>query len=287
MQWNNAKNLMLVFFVLVNVLLFVIARQEASGHTLTRERENAIQMVFAQNNINMYHPIPRHFAPMRPLRIAGYDYDIDRLLLMFFPPGAVIAHTEGINRDEFVSGDRQLVISHGDIFFISGLNNEGTPDQDAAIALTQAFIREHYPDFRLDTQSTRVARRGGLRIFYRQEYQGHLIHTSFVEFLVTGQEDDLIIEEVDIHYGRSMGFAYMYREIAGPDEALLTFVQNIRRLRDDPVLITNMDIAFVYFQNVLGSRDAYTSVYAYPFYRIFIEGQDEPFLINAYSNQMQ
>jgi len=282
MQWDRAKNFMLVFFLLANVLLAALIRYEAGTHTMTRERENAIQAVFAQNNINMYYPIPRQFAPMRALRVAGYDYDIDHLLAVFFPSYAEINHIEDTNRDEFIWENLRMVISNGYISFVSGLGITGVPDRDAAIALTQPFIEEHYPDFKLDIHSTRLARRGGLRIFYRQEYQKHIIHTNFIEFLVTGEGDylpNLVIEEVDIQYVRPMGFAYLPRELVGPDEALLTFVQNISRHGYEPVLITHMDI--VYFQPVSGQQ------YAEPFYRIFIEGQDEPFLINAYMNQMQ
>ena len=280
MQWNRAKNFMLVFFLLVNVLLLALIRYEAGAYTLTRERENAIQAVFAQNNINMYSPVPRRFSPMRALQVANHDYDIERLLNIFFPPYAEISHVGDGRRDEFTWENLRLIISDGYVFFISGLGITGVPDQDAAIALTQAFIDEHYPDFRLDIQSTRQARRGGLRLFYRQEYQGHIIHSNFVEFLVTGAGDDLVIEEVDIHYVRPVGFAYLPRDLVGPDEALLTFVQYVRHNSYEPVLITHMDIVYFHFPS---NRQAYVG----PTYRIFIEGQDEPFLINAYTNRMQ
>ena len=278
MQWDKSKNYMLIFFLSVNILLAVLIRYEAGGHNLTRERENAIQTVFAQNNINMYYPIPRQFNPMRALRVAGYDYNIERLLYIFFPPYAEISYREGDQWYEYYWGNMRLTISGGYVFFVSGFGISGVPNQDAAIALTQAFVDEHYPDFKLDIQSTRQARRGGLRIFYRQEYQRHIIHTNVLEFLITGEGDDLVIEEVDIHYARPLGFAYLPRDLKGPDEALLTFVQYIRRRSYEPVLITHMDI--VYSQAVAGST------YVEPFYRIFIEGQDDPFLINAYNIQM-
>jgi len=219
--------------------------------------------------------------------VAGHDYDTDRLLAIFFPPEAKgeITHVSGINRDEFTWESIRLVIANGAVFFVSGLNNTGVPDMDEAKALAQIFIEEYYPDFELDAQSTREGMRGGLRLFYRQVYQGHFIHTNFVEFLITGEGDDLLIEEVDIRYGRPIGFAYLPRELVGPDEALLTFVQHIRRHNDMPIIINHMDIA--YFQTTSGLREAYITIYADPFYRIFIEGQEEPFRICAYTNRMQ
>ena len=284
MQWDKAKNLMIVFLLLTNLMLVALIRYGTVGHSLSRERIDAIQTVFAQNNINMYYPIPRNFEPMRSLQVAAYNYNVHRLLSIFFPPYAEITHEEDINWDEFTYRNLRLIVSHGAVYFVSDQNATGIPDKNAAIDLTQNFIRQHFPDFRLDIQSTREAQRGGLRIFYRQEYQGHLIHTNFVEFLVTGEGDDIVIEEVDIQYSRPISFVYMPRPLAGPDEALLTFVQNIWRLGDTPVLITHMDI--VYFQTASGLTESYIPIYAEPFYRIFIEGQVEPFLINAFTNQM-
>ena len=285
MQWDRAKNFMLIFFLLANVMLAALIHYDSNSYTLTREMENAIFAVFSQNDIEMNYPIPRQFSPKRPLLVAGYDYDIERLLSTFFPPYAIeeIEHTEGANREVFTWEDLRLVISSGYIVFDSGLTALGVPDKSAAITLTQSFIREHYPDFRLDIYSTREVRRG-LRIFYRQEYQGHLIHTNFVEFLVTGDGDDLIIEQVDIQYGRPLNFTYAPRELIGPDEALLTFVQIIRQQTDAPILITYMDIAYIQTSVGFLSETYAPTIYAEPVYRIFIDGWVEPFRINAFRN---
>jgi len=259
-----------------------LIRYETGSHTLTRERENAIQAVLTQHNINMYHTMPRNFAPMRALRFTGYDYDTTRILAIFFPYHAIesgqINHVSETNRDQFTWENMSLVITESNVFFVSGIGMTGVPNKDAAIAITQAFIDEYYPDFVLDIQSTREAMRGGLRLFYRQEHQGNIIHSNFIEFLVTGDGDyfpHIVIEEVDMHYSLPMGFAYMPREIVGSDEALLSFVQSPQN--QGSMLITHMDI--VYYQ-------VRFAAYAEPFYRIFIEERDEPFLINATTNRM-
>jgi len=284
MQWDKAKNFMLAFFVIANILLAALTYYETGSHTLSRERMDAIQTVFVHNNIEMYYQIPRSFAPLRPIRVAGHDYNIENLISIFFPAYADVHKSGDANREVFTYENLSMVISNGYIVFDSGVSHIGTPNKEAAISLTQDFINKHYSDFRLDLQSTRIVNRG-LRLFYRQEYQGHLIHTNFVEFLVTGEDDDLFIEQVDIQYGRPMGFAYQPRELIGPDEALLTFVQNIRLINNEHIFITYMDLA--YFQTTSGLRETYMPIYAEPFYRIFIEGLDEPFRIHAYTNRMQ
>ena len=286
MQWEKAKNLMIVFFLAANILLAAVNRNEAVSYQLTREREAAIQTVFHNNDITLYHPIPVQFSPMRALLLSGQDYDIERLKKIFFPLYAAPEHIQDVMRDVFIWEDMRLTISGDYVFFVSGLGITGVPDLDAAIKLTQDFIDAYYPEFIIDIQSTRQARRGGLRIFYRQVYQNKIIHTNYIEFLITGEADDVVIEEVDIRYNRPIGPAYMPRELVGPDEALLTFMQYIRSRSYEPILIRYMDI--VYLQQPAGLRENNITLYSYaePFYRIFIEGLDEPFLINAYTNRM-
>ena len=279
MLWERAKNYMLIFFLLINLLLLALVWYETDTHVLPRERVNAINAVLMQNNINISYPIPTDFRPMRALQVANYDYDIERLKSIFFPAYADISHTGGNRRSEFTWQNIRLVIDDGRVFFTSGLGVTGVPDYAAALMLTQAFIDEYYPDFVFDAQSTRQARRGGLRLFFRQKYQNHVIHSNFIEFLITGTGDELVIEEADIHYLRPLGFAYQPRDLIAPDEALLTFVQEIRRQTYEPVLITYMDIAYVSFSG-RGQQ------YAEPVYRIFIDGGDEPFLVNAYTNRV-
>ncbi|MCL2016446.1 MAG: hypothetical protein FWG68_09405 [Defluviitaleaceae bacterium] len=289
MRWERAKSFIIIFFAATNIILALLIHHEAEAHSLTTERETALNTVLARNNIVLTNQLVNNFAPMRLLQLDNYDYDIDRLLAMFFPEDADIAHATATNFDEFTWQNSQLTISNGYIAFVAGHGVIGVPEIAAAIELTQNFIDTYYPHFILDINSTRLARRGGLRLFYRQEYQGQIIHTNFVEFLVTGYGDNLaeiVIEEVDIQYGVPIGFMYLPQNLVGPDEALLTFMQNIRLQNTETIFINHMDIA--YFQTMSGLRENYlpTNVYATPFYRIFVEGYDSPFLINAHTNQI-
>ncbi|MCL1988260.1 MAG: hypothetical protein FWG64_09865 [Firmicutes bacterium] len=287
MRWERAKNLIIVFLVVTNVVLAVLINIETEVHNLTVERETALNVVLANNNIILGNELVRNFSPMRDLQLDNYNYDVDQLLEMFFPPNARISHLTDANFDEFYWENSRLTISNGYIAFVAGHDIIGVPEVAAAAEITQTFIDTYYPNFILDINSTRLARRGGLRVFYRQEYQGQIIHTNFVEFLVTSDNaDTIVIEEVDIQYGVPLGFVYLPQNLVGSDEALLTFMQNIRMQNAETILINHMDIA--YFQTMSGLREGYfpTNVYAVPFYRIFVEGYESPFLINAQTNQM-
>jgi len=295
MQWDRAKNYMLIFFVAINILLFVLIQREASNHTLTSEQEDAIFAIFAQNNINSHAAIPRRFAPMRALQIEPFEYDTERLISIFFPAYAEVVNLENtVQRVVYEWEGMRLVIANERHVSFTNPSNR-VPDEDeeaaplnrtAAIAISNEFIQNHYPDFWLDSHSIWETDNAGLWIVYLQEYQGHRIDSNRIDILVTGSGNDVHIEVIEMIYRRPSGFAYLPRELRGPHEALLTFVQHVSSVSEDasPTLITHMDIVYVELRGS-GQWDTYIRIYAEPHYRIFVQGVESPHLINAFTNQ--
>jgi len=120
----------------------------------------------------------------------------------------------------------------------------------------------------------------GVRVIYLQQYRGRPIHSNFIELLVT----PIGITQIEMQFGRVYEHIGMSRMIFAPDEVLLTFAQRVNALplnEENPMMIIRMDL--VYLQE--NASDIIGSMYpAEPFYRIFIEGHDAPFLINAFTN---
>ena len=67
MEWDKAKRLLLVVFVLLNVVLGAFTLNERRRYTVTAEHEAIIRNVLAQHNIHMDAEIVRRFPPMRSL----------------------------------------------------------------------------------------------------------------------------------------------------------------------------------------------------------------------------
>jgi hypothetical protein len=276
MRWERAKNLMLLFFVILNIFLAVMLVQEQRRYTLSPEQEQAIRAMFTQHDISWYIHFIRQYPPMRPLAMSGFDYDMDILLAMLFdsPPQQAGDDT----REIYEQGDTRLVISNG---YISYDNPAGLGEKppaltrENAIALGDAFIQDHY---RLFVQDYVMPVPEGFRLFYREAYRGHIIHSNFIELLVTQNG----ITQIDMQYGNVLEYSGPAREICSPDEALLTFIQRVRTIWPDaPILISRMDL--VYYQLEIRSREN-TALHATPYYRIFIGDNEVPFMINAYTN---
>ena len=288
MEWERAKNYILIFFVLLNICLVFLLFLENRRYTMTREHERLIHRVLNQNNITMYHLPMRRSPPMRPLEVRGFCYDIDSLLeILFEEPDNVLRESRD-GMQEFRDGTVEMSISNGFIFFraeggfgqygqesFRALSLEpGDISVEQARVLTDEFIQAHFPDFREDDHF-RAAR--GMRIVYRQVYRGSLVHSNFIEFLVTPAG----IHEIEMQFGEIIRHAATPVMLFAPDEALLTFVQRVSHItRESPMHIASMDL--VYFKEYVSDQP--NLYHAVPFYRIFVLDQNRPFLINAFTN---
>ena len=288
MEWERAKTIMLIIFVLLNVTLGGLRFADFRRYWLTSEQERNIRIVLDRNNIQLYTDTLRRFTPMRPIEVAGFYYDEDFLLDLFLH-GADIIRTEYSWGIVFTTDDgRYLEKSNGFIFFEvyeNGVSYEnGTRvDRSFAAYLTSDFISRHFPRFEIDIMFDAYDFYGnhGIRRIYRETYQGLLVYSNFIEFFITGSG----ITQIEMQYGRVLGESQVPpRMIFPPDEVLLTFMQRFRHdAAESPIFINRMDMVFVtlYRSDEVGFVSP-----AIPFYRFFIEGRDLPLLINAFTNAL-
>jgi len=275
MEWERAKSLIVLFFVLLNLALGSMLLMESRRYTVTAERENAIIEILERNNITMETGLLRRFQPMRAMNITGFYYNVDELQRIFFG-NTTVTRTSNFSGYIITRRPAELIISNGFISYDNPRGHGGIVPSELSIAeaqrLTDAFVRANWPEFELDGVYEGDDR---LRFSYRQVYRGHVIHSNFIEFIVT----EIGIVRVEMQFGQVLGWDSENQPIAAPDEALLTFMQrNWAFALVAPMVITRMDL--VYFQ-----EDQYGHL-AIPFYRVFISGSSDPFLINAVTNEM-
>jgi len=289
MEWERAKSYILVFFLLLNIALAALLVAENRRYTMTFDQERLIRTVLAQNNITMYRMPIRQFPPMRSIEVTGFDYDHEALLQIFFSnpytmeridtgrPGHYLYQCE-YGRLEIFDGFIEYRNPNGfrriqHIPLLQQLPSEVT--YSSARRLTDAFIYNHFPDFVPDG---RFDDGDNIRIIYRQEYRGVLVHSNSIELLVTPAG----ILQIEMQFGEILGFAGSPRMIFSPDEALFAFTQRVRHItQDEPMTITRMDL--VYFREYISDQPG--PYHAVPFYRVFtLCNGDQPFLINAFTN---
>jgi len=289
MEWERAKNYILIMFILLNIGLAFLWFGEYNRYTMTAEQERMINSILSQNNISMYIRPVRRSPPKSPLHVTGFYYNEEKLLDLFFEnPDNIINDSSEFYR-LFRCMHSQLVISNGFVAFNTikplGFRNTGeffiqNPQElnlQSATALTAPFIESYFPEFRQDSSFYD----GGIHITYRQAYRGRIIHSNFIEFLVTQNG----IQRIEMQFGQVIGHGGTPQMIFAPDEALLTFTQFIRhRSQYSPIIITYMDLAYFKDYDFISDQPGTVPYFAMPFYRIFIQGDDRPFLINAFTN---
>ena len=279
MEWERTKSILLALFVLLNAALGGLRFAEFRRHWMTEEQERNIRAVLSMHNIHLYAHPDRRFAPMRTIDVGGFYYDEDFLAGVFFGDGGA-RRAEESGAVVFVSDSGYLEISNGFVFFENLLleGPGGEADRDFAQELTGEFIRRHFPGFEHDIMFPDA---GGVRRIYREVHGGLMVYSNFIEFLVTEEG----ISQVEMQFGRVLGESQMPpRTIIPPDEALLTFMQRFSRdTVEDPIFIHRMDMVYValYRSDEPGSLSP-----AAPFYRIFVEGNFFPLLINAFTNEL-
>jgi len=293
MDWEKAKTYILISFIILNIGLLTMRIWEQNRYNITAERVQNINTVLQENNISLAAGLMRQTMPMRPLTISGFYYDIDALLGIFFDGVDYISLIEDSGRIVFDTGSSYMIISNGFIFFdntggyphdigaflfaetLSDSDELILPSHEDANNLAGDFTSRHFPDFEWDATFNTDE---GVRVIHRQRYRNQIIHSNFIEFLVTADG----ITEIEMQFGRVIGHDGFYRRIFASDEALLTFMQRVRHIAMvEPITILRMDM--VYLKEDVSDEPGSVS-FAEPFYRVFIEGSDDPFLINAFTN---
>lgn len=283
MEWENAKNIILYAFILLNLVLAGLLYVEHSRYTLTQDRVSTIRVVLSENDIHLYTTLMRRFAPMRHLDISGFYYDVHALLEIFFEEAENVYQEETEERHYMFRTDcATLEISNGFIFFDNspGLGEntscENEMNRFEAIEISDAFIIRHFPDFVLDMILDAYG--GGVQIVYVQEYRGQRVLSNYIAFQITSRG----IEWIEMQFGRVVGYSAEPRMIFAPDEILLTFMQRMRHnAMENPIFISSIEMVYL----MEYASDQPGQVYpAVPFYRIFVQDNDMEFLINAYTN---
>lgn len=290
MEWERAKTYVLAILLLLNAALGVLLFMENRRYTITSEQESHIRTILAENHITMYRLPLRNFPPMRPIEVTGFYYDDateQKLVEIFFPnvPAVERVYTGRLGSRIFQYGNGRLEIASGFIEYrntnvlaqtdSTSMSSLRSLTREAARRQATDFVSSHFPDFVWDRDFEEGE---NVRIIFHQKYRGVLVFSNFIELLVT----PLGIQQVEMQFGKILGHTGSPTIIFSPDEALLAFTQHVRHItQEEPMTIRRMDL--VYFQEYISDQEG--PYHAVPFYRIFIEGnEDIPFLINAFTN---
>ena len=284
MDWNKAKNLIIMFLIGLNAILLGLIYIYTPQYVLTGERETAVLNVLHANNMTLQTSIPRRYGPMPQLQMQPANYDLSALGRFFFGEGAALTHD--IENERMVMTDDQgrtlTIFNDGFVLFDGLFLSSDAVDMHDIRSICDSLITQNAdlaPGFIFDYPNQNgIQTAGGTRFEYRQRFKQQSVYSNFMSFTVT----EAGIVQITYHFKKAIGFESAKREIIPPDAALFAFMRYFIELygTGTAVAINAMDI--VYYQEELseGGVSAYSAA---PFYRFWVAGMEMPFLINAHT----
>jgi len=266
MEWSKAKNIIVTFLIMLNIMLGVVLFMGRERHILSAEQERNIVEVLLGYNITIETPIIRNTPPMRTLELLPGAKDADEMVEVFLGTTSdVVSYSyEGDNiRRWYGHNGRSLIIYENIVIFENDSQTEyRVVDFDSARRMSDEFlsgIGDMAGGFNLDVGP--YSNGNEIILEYRQQIDGLIIYNNYFLFAIDGYG----IRRVEYSHNMPVGFSAAANEICGADEALFSFLRAMRvESVDRPKrVIEKMDI--VYFMD---PRDLELGN-AYPYFRIY------------------
>lgn len=280
MEWSKAKYFVIILLIILNGALAVLNYQKNQENVLTSSQEKAIFEVLAQNGISLYTELITKFPPMRKVALQIPSYSREDLKNLYFQGEETTVSVE-FNRIIIKSEQKNLTMEGN-----KGILNypNGTADlSSVTLAQAQRLASDFMEALPLKNNSfvmsNAITTEDGYIVEYFEKYKGATIFASRYRIRITEKG----IVRVEFTYFQPDGFTGEKKEVCFSDEALLTFLIEAKKAgMQTPATITAMELGYD-FQDVdiMEMTDKLV-----PVYRIYVLGQEAPFVINAYTNEM-
>ncbi len=287
MEWKAVKNLLLVLLLMINAVLGFFNYEQYQQNMLSSSQEKAIYEVLSQNRIILYTDLLTKFPPMRKLSLSAPMYSRDDMKQQFFAQEEVTITVE-FNKT-IITGENKILTMEGNkgqLVFINGTR------ESKKITLDEA--RKEAKEF-MESLSIKVAENfeignvqeieNGYKVTFFEKYKGEYVFANCFEIYI-GEKG---ISHVDLNYFITEGFTGDKKDICFSDEALLTFLREIEKEREETgiyetVTVQKMDLGYDFQEMEYLKVDNVAKLV--PCYRIYVLGKQKPYIINAYTNEM-
>lgn len=287
MNLSKAKKISILVLAILNAVLLVLRYTDKADYTLSSAREKAVYEVLSKNNIALYTDLITHYEPMQSIAISPIQTDIEKILPVFFSDKDKVNMT--IEFSKTIYSDSLKTLTIGDNYILyednSAIIDGGTVSYNQALNAADVFCGvmktamsfSPYIELEKDTLL-----KGEYTFRYVESYSKNKIFCNYIDITV---KNGTVIRAKASRYGIN-GFEGERKNIAAPDEAMLTLLYALKGIGlPYGVIITDMEIGYDFPDS--GDVAAGDSLTLVPCYRVYIQGLDEPFTINAYTNEIK
>ena len=275
MDWKGAKTLIILLLVGLNVALFALAHVQRQRFVMDADRVSALTVVLQNQGILLESDIIRHYYPMRQMRLSTRGFEHFRDGNRFFDVTQASIENR-VGATVLSLGTQRLTVSGNRMVyekFSVRAAQEPLPQQEA-ITISERFLREVdiFDNFRLDRiEADNV-------FVFVEVFRGHVVSANYARISVGAGE----VMRAEFRRFAPVDFVGQQQRISPADEAMLTFMHAVVGY-ERPIIVRQMDIVYDFDETKIGTGEFVNAV---PCYRIFIDGDLKPYMINAFVNEM-
>lgn len=278
MDWDKAKNYTILFLFILNLLLLSFNISKSKQYILTEEQKNSIYSVLKNNDIELLSEIPDKFYPLQQLLVNKSDYDTIEIQKIFFNDIYNIKRTKEFDKTILTSENKTVTIQNSMITYIDkNISNHSGLDKQQAEKICEGLISKIIPNNKKVELDRYIENKDTFIFYYTQNFIDFPYFNNYIIFKIHKNG----IFKLKFEYNEPLELYGNKIEICSADEALFTFMDEIKRIYDNPITIDKIDLG--YFSSDINDTENSTFI-SIPHYRIFIAENDEPFYINAYNN---
>ena len=289
-DWAKAKNISILAFVLLNVMLMLLRYVDSRRYMLSMESQRAIITVLNNNNITLGDEFrfPRYY-PERQMSLSHINFNQNNMINIFMIDNQNIRIESDYNRSVFQNNYESVTFKGNRIIYENigntQLNIENENDARIFSVNTIRSLGEMGRSFVLDKK---IVENDSIVLQYRQIYRNNILFSNYMIFMFENNN----IRKIEFSYNRFHGFIGNARELSSADEILVTFMRQVRRTHCEqtPIQVQKMDLVHKKIEPSTSNKD---SLVAVPFYRIHytVNGEKnqkiQVILVNAYYNTLK
>ncbi|WP_337603634.1 two-component system regulatory protein YycI [Anaerotignum lactatifermentans] len=279
MEWQKAKKFVVVLLVILNACLAVLNYQQNRESAMTASQEKAIFEVLSKNGITMYTDLITDTEPMSRLECMVPTYTKEDLERAFFDgekTTVVPSQTTTVYRTS--SSELTVEGAHGTLTFPQVEKGKGELSRGDALKMAEEYMDGKEKIFGEFVSYDLLETEEGYCVVFYEKYDDTIVFSNYFRVFVSQAG----IYQVQFVYCPVVGYNGEKKDIFYADEALLTFMRELRKNQPEgAVTVNRMELGYD-----LSDKESQTKegmLYAVPCYRIYLMEQAEPYIINAYT----
>ena len=276
MNWDKAKNIIIIALICINIVLLIVSNYGSDKYILSSDKEKAIISLLNKNGIKVITELPKKFEPSPYLLMDKSKYNAEELKSIFFEEGEDVKRSVEFEATIFKTDKKILTINESSIDYRNMGVEKSVDKFEASEAKKEAekIIKALMKNKSYELQEIKFTN-GRYYLRYYEIYLKNKIYSNYIDFVINKNGIEIMqLIKYDIE-----GFYGTNREICSADEALFSFLQGIKSEdAETEILIDGIELGYCFEEAASQSR-------AIPCYRISVK-DGEVYYINAYTGEI-